>query len=753
MKDLEHSSKTIPVVVYAILVGIVCLVLGFVFNPVWESNATRINFHAVLAFIIIISAAAAVERAREHPTVEQLIFISALLYLAIVHLGTSIGYLLQFLSPETTTVEIRAAMTIIEAGVFAVMMLSSAKSKERENNSLSGPRMYFTAVFFVFGPLVLHGVSYLFLLQSTLPFIHQLVGVFTGIIGIAALALATLRFSAQQEELTDKVAIRFARGSLIFLFSFIPLFVEFLFPAGPFRMLSLMLQICTFIFFNRALVYAVLPKESVPFQSARRFMSVLPSFLSFPFVTTLFAEMFAPLIAIENPSLDILLHLEAGLLSGVFLFLLYQYSRRKIERGYYPFLFALGAWVYVEIGNAIFTILALQKVLLYIIGGASMVLWLFIAIIWSTRPLQEERLKPFGALFLLHTVIIICGIVAAFYVQSFFNLVTPGINWEILFRSGLLVLCFSGMFLVSGLLIFIIRKTKGLLNVEVLSIGVIGIWLSANILRATFHEFTIAWWTASFLILSGLVLGPVALGLTAFVMIGRAETLQQRSELYSDILIHDLKNYHQVIRSSLELLTLPNIRRKGKIEAIGLATSGLEKAIRLINQVQSLTRASELEPGKFEKVDLVVTIQEAWSHIRSASPSLECEFRFDAEPDTFFVRANRLLVDVFLNLFNNAIDYSPRDRIHITVTINSKQEQKQDWWEIRVIDQGQGITDEQKQLLFQRYTESAHGMGLGLSVVQALTKAFSGTIAVEDRVPGDHTKGTVFVVSLPVLQE
>ena len=43
----------------------------------------------------------------------------------------------------------------------------------------------------------------------------------------------------------------------------------------------------------------------------------------------------------------------------------------------------------------------------------------------------------------------------------------------------------------------------------------------------------------------------------------------------------------------------------------------------------------------------------------------------------------------------------------------------------------------------------AKGTGLGLSVSKTLTEVFGGTIKVEDRVPGEYSKGTVFIVTLP----
>jgi signal transduction histidine kinase len=42
-------------------------------------------------------------------------------------------------------------------------------------------------------------------------------------------------------------------------------------------------------------------------------------------------------------------------------------------------------------------------------------------------------------------------------------------------------------------------------------------------------------------------------------------------------------------------------------------------------------------------------------------------------------------------------------------------------------------------------------MGLGLYLVKSLVESYHGSVWVEDRVPGDHTKGSRFVVMLPAI--
>ena len=51
---------------------------------------------------------------------------------------------------------------------------------------------------------------------------------------------------------------------------------------------------------------------------------------------------------------------------------------------------------------------------------------------------------------------------------------------------------------------------------------------------------------------------------------------------------------------------------------------------------------------------------------------------------------------------------------------------------------------------FQSGRTRAQDKGLGLYLVKALVEDFRGRVWVEDRIPGDHTKGARFVVMLPV---
>ncbi len=125
-------------------------------------------------------------------------------------------------------------------------------------------------------------------------------------------------------------------------------------------------------------------------------------------------------------------------------------------------------------------------------------------------------------------------------------------------------------------------------------------------------------------------------------------------------------------------------------------------------------------------------------------------FRLDRnEPDRLlFVKADaRLIVQVVINLLDNAIKYAPAGSV-ISIGISEKQENVA----VRIADEGPGIPDDQKPLVFDLfYTsgnpsgDSRRGLGIGLSLCQSILRAHGGAITVSDNVP----HGAAFELTLP----
>jgi len=77
------------------------------------------------------------------------------------------------------------------------------------------------------------------------------------------------------------------------------------------------------------------------------------------------------------------------------------------------------------------------------------------------------------------------------------------------------------------------------------------------------------------------------------------------------------------------------------------------------------------------------------------------------------------------------------------------------YYRVTIEDNGPGIPDELKSLIFNRPLRgatTAKGSGIGLYLVKMLVDSYGGKIWVEDRTYGERTNGSVFIVLLPAAE-
>ena len=125
----------------------------------------------------------------------------------------------------------------------------------------------------------------------------------------------------------------------------------------------------------------------------------------------------------------------------------------------------------------------------------------------------------------------------------------------------------------------------------------------------------------------------------------------------------------------------------------------------------------------------------------------ELEVRLGSE-DQAIVQGDRdKLRQVLLNLAENAVKYTPSGGV---ITMGLQHDGN--GVEVYVQDTGIGISDEQKQLIFERFyrTDKARsrelgGSGLGLSIAQSIAQAHGGTINVASKLGS----GSTFTLWLP----
>jgi signal transduction histidine kinase len=176
-----------------------------------------------------------------------------------------------------------------------------------------------------------------------------------------------------------------------------------------------------------------------------------------------------------------------------------------------------------------------------------------------------------------------------------------------------------------------------------------------------------------------------------------------------------------------------------------------EELNRFISSILELSKAesSQLKLN-LESKDINQLIERSIEQFVPQAHAKSIRFLTELEP-LFPIRIDATLIcKVLNNILDNAIKYSPEESM---ITVDSRE--VGDHVEIRIRDQGIGMSEEERDNVFTRFyraqnqaTSRVHGSGLGLYLSKFFIEAHHGTISVESR-PGE---GSTFVILLPIEQ-
>ena len=156
----------------------------------------------------------------------------------------------------------------------------------------------------------------------------------------------------------------------------------------------------------------------------------------------------------------------------------------------------------------------------------------------------------------------------------------------------------------------------------------------------------------------------------------------------------------------------------------------------------------KVQPTSFSPAQLVAESVEGMK-LRAEEKGLEISFECKMKGMEFF-RADAFRIRQILdNLVSNAIKYT--DRGSVTIQAQVSKVMGKPMLTLSVKDTGKGMTDEEKQKVFQAFTrlksaQGIEGTGLGLSITQELVSLLGGEIILHSTLG----KGSTFIVTIPI---
>ncbi|MHA1345772.1 MAG: sensor histidine kinase [Candidatus Heimdallarchaeaceae archaeon] len=193
----------------------------------------------------------------------------------------------------------------------------------------------------------------------------------------------------------------------------------------------------------------------------------------------------------------------------------------------------------------------------------------------------------------------------------------------------------------------------------------------------------------------------------------------------TELWFHDLQNDLSVINNAMELFD-----ETSKTSYLDMIT----KRVGLMEERQKKyeTPAHILDSLKIQPTNLNILdgIQRAFSGVELILPT-----------DSVYVKANKLLFPIVLNIVQNAFQQNS-DSVQVTIVV----EEIENSVILKIIDNGVGVPDDLKNKIFLKNFQGNVGgtSGMGLYLAKLTLAKFGGSISVEDNIP----EGAVFNIKL-----
>jgi PAS domain S-box-containing protein len=231
---------------------------------------------------------------------------------------------------------------------------------------------------------------------------------------------------------------------------------------------------------------------------------------------------------------------------------------------------------------------------------------------------------------------------------------------------------------------------------------------------------------------------------------------EELQKTFISVVSHELKTPVSIIKGYAGTLRRPDAEWSRSVQQeYGSVIE--DEADRLNELIDNLLEASRLQSGAFrlemgDDVSLERLATDTARRFETQSDIHTIHVKFPDEFPTVYGDERRL-TQVFNNLVNNAIKYSPDGGdIVLSGYVHS------DYVTVSVRDQGIGIDPFEQYRIFEKFsrldnasTRKTEGTGLGLYLTKAIVDAHGGSIWFSDNESqeGEESPGTTFTFSLP----
>ncbi|MBN8486245.1 MAG: sensor histidine kinase [Burkholderiales bacterium] len=227
-------------------------------------------------------------------------------------------------------------------------------------------------------------------------------------------------------------------------------------------------------------------------------------------------------------------------------------------------------------------------------------------------------------------------------------------------------------------------------------------------------------------------------------LMGRLRDLLEQQKRFVRDSSHQLRTPLAVLKAQVQSARRGDLPAEAALEEIGQT---VERATELANQMLALAKVAQMRrQDDAPATDWAEVVRQLALDMAPLMAQQELDVGVDLQPAA--VQAHEwALRELSRNLIHNAIKHGPP---HSTLTITLLSDGRHA--ALTVADGGPGISEAQRQRLFQPFSagDTRSGSGLGLSICHDIVLALGGQIALENRQRAGHVEGLEAIVRLPL---
>ncbi|WP_119844129.1 ATP-binding protein [Reichenbachiella sp. MSK19-1] len=253
-----------------------------------------------------------------------------------------------------------------------------------------------------------------------------------------------------------------------------------------------------------------------------------------------------------------------------------------------------------------------------------------------------------------------------------------------------------------------------------------------------------------YLILALILILGISLGRSYYLMQRHNQKLVQINEEKNTLMgmvAHDLRSPLNNIKGVMSLVNLDHVSSQEQRNYTRMLNDSVDNMRDMIDRVMDMSAVEDmkinLDMTPCDVATLVNKVADNYEYVASKK-NIVIHKNYDDQVYQALIDS-KYTMQVFDNLMSNAIKYSDRDtNIYLSLERTGRTVI------VRLRDEGQGITEEDQELLFTKYqqlsarpTGNEESIGLGLSIVKKFVDAMGATIQCESVIG----EGSTFIVS------